>query len=871
MRLRRFLNTVKAWPVCLAGATIAYFTVTGLLFFLAPDIAFLMVHGYPTARLILVIFVAFLFLNLLLTLTYSFSLLIVMGKSIAEGLRKNGRNLLKGFMLLSLSSLASLALIVYAGYCTISTATLETVETLGLFAANYGAGVIASILFATSITRLIASLAGEGFRIGLKRFLSIVFIAFLMLTILSAYRLPGLFICSLLILTVVSIATRSGGAEEPSSETKLPLLKGRSAGKATAAIVLSILILNAETPLGHMLLVLGEETVFNEDRLKELVSKAVAEGWSSGELVEGIRNDPELSMLSNYDLSTVSIDRDDRGRVVVTIPLTAMGYNVSRKTREKTTVYDVYLQSGSGEAVIGDRRYVPTGSRFEDKTFGSFNTLDEALVKEAEVKGLANSTGIFWNTTRKTESQVVTKVETRYAIVPTVVETRYNVIAEYDDYQSACNHGAVRAGAAQVRTVEKQVWVYSYKLEFARETTNEYEAMRVARDENDYVVEEVKETIIILVFEMYAPASIGSPYLGTREVEKKEFEKMLQTGELAKGVDGNGREYYYYSSGGAGSIRLYRKGERREEGERIVGWRIYRKVDTSHWETKKVYQVVTQAGCEEKKIGVGELPACAKGFEHREDAESSKPGVEPDLKKWVEQKGLAYKSCQIESYEETVTKLETVTKEVKQYYVIADYVKTVYDVYELKPYRRVWEETRYEEKYGWVFKGYVNETQRDYNSTTNLYAPEVVNWTSKTYLGLVTGWEAQLLASMDPRYVSEKHNTTTISREIVYYDVYNATWRLLYRYYKHVVYPFHEYLANGNVSSSGSWVFDSIGNAGGEICGSAYRSSPSSLRITTGSGRGAWRQSFYFDAGGVSPTIDFWYRLRGSGALAIKK
>ncbi|MEM3026364.1 MAG: hypothetical protein QXP19_02495, partial [Thermoproteota archaeon] len=103
------------------------------------------------------------------------------------------------------------------------------------------------------------------------------------------------------------------------------------------------------------------------------------------------------------------------------------------------------------------------------------------------------------------------------------------------------------------------------------------------------------------------------------------------------------------------------------------------------------------------------------------------------------------------------------------------------------------------------------------------------------------------------------------------YDVYNATWRLLYHYYKHVVYPFHEYLANGNVSSSEGWVFDSIGNAGGEICGSAYRSSPSSLRITTGSGRGAWRQSFYFDAGGVSPTIDFWYRLRGSGALAIKK
>ncbi|MGC8832088.1 MAG: hypothetical protein ACP5PQ_05870, partial [Thermoproteota archaeon] len=186
---------------------------------------------------------------------------------------------------------------------------------------------------------------------------------------------------------------------------------------------------------------------------------------------------------------------------------------------------------------------------------------------------------------------------------------------------------------------------------------------------------------------------------------------------------------------------------------------IYLRVDTSHWETKQAYQVVTQAGCEERKISVGDLPAYAKGFKYREDAENARLLVEPDLRKWVESKGLAYKSCQVEPYEENVTQPETRLKEVKQYYVLASYVKPVYDVYELKPYYRTWEETRYEEAWGWVFKGYVDEKPESYDMVTWVYAPEVSNWASKIYLGIVTGWEAQVLTSMDPRYVSEKHNT----------------------------------------------------------------------------------------------------------------
>jgi hypothetical protein len=38
-RLRILIDLARAWPICLASAAIAYFTVTGLLLLLAPDIA----------------------------------------------------------------------------------------------------------------------------------------------------------------------------------------------------------------------------------------------------------------------------------------------------------------------------------------------------------------------------------------------------------------------------------------------------------------------------------------------------------------------------------------------------------------------------------------------------------------------------------------------------------------------------------------------------------------------------------------------------------------------------------------------------------------------------------------------------------------
>ncbi|MEM3660643.1 MAG: hypothetical protein QXU11_09570, partial [Thermoproteota archaeon] len=872
-RPKGFLNLARAWPICLVNAAAAYFTITGLLLLLSSDVAELIVNRVPTIRLILAIVITFVFLNVLLVLTYASSLFIIKRESITDGLRRNGKRLFKDFLLLSISILACLVTLVFAGYGAVFLPS-PSQDASKLMVASYGAGLISSFLFALPLVWLIASLAGEGFRIGLRRFLTTVAFVLLMLTILSTHGLTGIFIDSTLIPTVVSLVIRGKGKETKDNDVKRSMfnrLKHGGRGRKITALILSILILGAEAPFNSILLSFGEESRFSEERLKELVAKAIAEGWSSGELANVIKSDPELSMLSSYDLSGISIERDDAGNVEVTIPLNAAGYAVYRKTSNKTTVYDVYSQSGSGEVRVGDKRYVLVGYRSEERTFGPFETLDEALAMEKEVKTYANATRITSNTSLRTESREVTRVETRYAIVPTVRVARYDVKGEFDSYEAAQNylHTHPRISEmAEIREVEKKVWVYSYELEFERETKDRHEAVMVARDENNYVVEEVREKITIYVFDKCSPVDRWR-VIGSVEIRKTDFERMLETGELSKAVE-NGEEYYYETSRGPYSPRLYKKGEREEEGE-VIAWRIYRRIDTSHWETKKAYQVVVASGYEEKRVSVGDLPSYAKGFQSREDAENSKQAVERSLKDWVNSKGMTYVSCGVESYEESVTRTETVTREAKQYYVVATFLKPVYDVYELQPYYKAWDETHYEERWGWVFKGYVNKTPETYDMATWIYSPEVANWTSKTYLGIVTEWEAQVLMRIDPRYVAEKHNTTTVTKEIAYYDVYNATWKLLYHHYKYVVHPIHEYITNGNISSSGGWAFESLGEASGEICSSTYRSAPSSLRIVSSNGRGAWRQTFYFDAGGSSPVLEFWYILRGSGAVAVKR
>ncbi|MEM3660619.1 MAG: hypothetical protein QXU11_09445 [Thermoproteota archaeon] len=877
-RLSVFLSPARTWPICLVNAAIAYFTIAGLLLLLAPDIAELTVNRVPTIRLILSTAIAFLFHNMLLVLTYAASLFIVKRESIIDGFRRNSVTLIKGFALFSTSNIACLLVMFSATHQAILTPTGDVFK---LVAMNSGAGLAASFLLAIPLVWLMASLSGEEFRMGF-RFLAVVALVFLMLTILSTYGLPGLFIDSMFIPTVVSLVIRREGEKADDNgfeRSEFYRLNRGSMRKKVSAILLSILIISTEAPF-NTILVHGEESRFSEDRLKELVSKAVAEGWGNEELANAIKSDPGLSMLSTYDLSSITIERDDAGNVEVNIPLNAAGYAIYRKTGNKTTVYDVYAQTGLSEVRVGDRRYVLAGYRGSEEIYGPFETLDDALAKEGEVKAYANATRITSKTVLKTETREAARIETKYAIVPTVRVAKYEVLKEFETQWDAENYLYCQLGMlgyAEIREVERKTWVYSYRLVFERETRNRHEAMTVARDEVNYMVEEVRERIAVYVFNKHTPLFLGPIYLGHYpsgevRIRRDVFEKMLENGMVKTGRDlwGLGNLFYYYASEGDAATRIYKVKEEEEQGD-VIAWKIYRRIDTSHYETKRVYRVVVPNGYEERKISIGDLPSYAKGFASRGDAENSRQAVEQSLRRWVESQGMTYRSCEAASYEETVSRIETVAGEVKQYYVAATFLKPVYDVYELQPYYKVWNETSYEEAWGWVFKGCVEKPPETYDVSTWVYSPEVANWTSKTYLEIVTEWEAQVLMSTDPRYVAEKHNTTTITREVSYYDVYNATWKLLYHYYKYVVHPVHEYIANGNISSGGGWVFENLGDASGEISGSTYRSSPSSLRITTGNGRGAWRQTFYYDVGGSNPMMDFWYILRGSGVVAIKK
>ncbi|MEM2057741.1 MAG: hypothetical protein QXO76_05785, partial [Thermoproteota archaeon] len=145
--LKGFLNLARAWPICLVNAAAAYFTITGLLLLLSSDVAELIVNRVPTIRLILTTAIAFLFLNVLLVLTYASSLFIIKRESITDGLRRNGKRLFKGFLLLSISILACLAVVLFAGYGAVFLPS-PSQDVSKLMVASYGAGLISSFLFA---------------------------------------------------------------------------------------------------------------------------------------------------------------------------------------------------------------------------------------------------------------------------------------------------------------------------------------------------------------------------------------------------------------------------------------------------------------------------------------------------------------------------------------------------------------------------------------------------------------------------------------------------------------------------------------------------------------------------------------------------
>jgi hypothetical protein len=180
-------------------------------------------------------------------------------------------------------------------------------------------------------------LAGERFWIGFGRLVSTYSIILPHAHDPLSIRFPRPFTDSMLIPTIVGIVAKVNGEKAGGNveKNRFSLFKDRSIRKASTGIILTILVLSAEIPFRSISLSFAEEARFSEDRLRSLVSKAIAEGWSSDELASAIKNEPELSMLSTYDLSSISIERDDAGSVAVTIPLNAAGYAIYRRDKQQ--------------------------------------------------------------------------------------------------------------------------------------------------------------------------------------------------------------------------------------------------------------------------------------------------------------------------------------------------------------------------------------------------------------------------------------------------------------------------------------------------------------------------------------------------------
>jgi hypothetical protein len=97
------------------------------------------------------------------------------------------------------------------------------------------------------------------------------------------------------------------------------------------------------------------------DRLNEIISQAIAEGWSNEELSNEIKKDNSLvNYLSIYDLDKITIDRREDGNVVVKIPSKSSTpfYYVYSKINSSKIVYDVYKQVNGSTIKAGDKVYV---------------------------------------------------------------------------------------------------------------------------------------------------------------------------------------------------------------------------------------------------------------------------------------------------------------------------------------------------------------------------------------------------------------------------------------------------------------------------------------------------------------------------------
>jgi len=855
-RAKKFL---PCQAIGLANALVVYLLIVSFFFLSAKDIAEQIVKGFSFS-LIVKSFI----LVLLISISYSFTIISMLTKLNEKSIRNiNYKSVLKGtlvsFLVFSLLVVESIFIVFY----------LKVNLPLALAIVVYFL-VVFLFVFIFSLQLVYFSLNGS--KLTKKLFILSFLFSFVRLSAMQlanflsfATQIGSAFLMPLFDGIVLPPVLFELSKRKENNKSKVVNgIKNLSIKKfLISLVILSLIILSEFKPL----------IVFSSpsDRLNEIISQAIAEGWSNEELSNEIKKDSSLvSYLSIYDLDKITIDRREDGSVVVKIPSKSVTpfYYVYSKINSSKIAYDVYKQVNGSTIKAGDKVYVLSKYDTSTSTYGPLS-LEEAVSLSNNLQNKGEITNIY---SKEASRKVVkTKEETTYSIVPYVREISYEtkIVKSFDTIYEAQNYlNSLRYEdpsknyevAEETKLISYQVPVYSYYWEFSKSFSSYSEALSYA-DSQRYakVVNSTKE---VKLYKLYVKERTERyEFIGVYEENDPNLGDCLQNTPTY--VNGEYRYYGWYvvengklnptayavffSTKTKASYDVYvRKA-------RIEGYEV-------RYQEVKVYNVVEKTPVIKEYYKEVEQ---FKNFKKKEEALAS----EKQLKNYVENElKLSYIGYKIEENKNNVSYEDV--EYYKVYYVNSTTLTPLYNVYQLISYNNTYKETSYKEYYAWVDKGYASTIPNSYDNKTWVYIPELVNY-SKIYLGLYIEPIAVSLANSSMRYLIEKYNDTTIKVDVNYYNVYELIKKLMYDYYVWVQYPVKEYLADNNVTSLSFWSFDKFGEASAYLSEDAH-SKPYSLCLSTKNGIGALRQEFYYSKDRTNVFLSFWYKANGSVLFALR-
>jgi len=852
LRAKKFL---PCQAIGLANALVIYLLVVSFFFLSAKDIAEQIVKGFSFSLLVKSFILVF-----LISLSYSFTIVLMLTKLNEQSIRNiNYKLVLKGtlvnFLVFLLLVAESIFIVFYLNVeLSLPIAIVVYFLVVLLFVFIFS---LQLVYFSSSkITKKLFTLS---FLFSFVRLSAMQLANFLSFTVQvgSAFLMP--LFDGLVLPPVLFELNKHNDINESKNNNKSLSIKKF----LISLIILSLIISSEFKPL----------IVFSSpsDRLNEIISQAIAEGWSDEELSSEIKKDSSLvNYLSIYDLDKITIDRREDGNVIVKIPsknLTPF-YYVYSKINSSKIVYDVYKQVNGSTIKAGDKVYVLSKYDTSTSTYGPLS-LEEAVSLSNNLQNKGEITNIY---SREASRKVLkTKEETTYSIIPYVREISYEtkVVKSFDTaseaqsylnslhYKNPSKNYEVAEGT---KLVGYQVPIYSYYWELTKSFSSYSEALSYS-DSQRYakVVNSTKE---VKLYKLYVKERTERyEFVGVYEENDPNLGDCLQNSPNY--VNGEYRYYgwyvvengkleptayaVYYGTKTKASYDVYVR------RAKIEGYEV-------RYQEVKVYNVVEKTPVVKEYYKEVEQ---FKNFKKKEEALAS----EKQLKNYVENElKLSYIGYKTEESKNNVSYEDV--EYYKVYYVNSTTLTPLYNVYQLISYNNTYKETSYKEYYAWVDKGYANAVPNSYDNKTWVYIPELVNYT-KIYLGLYIEPIAVSLANSSMRYLIEKYNDTTIKVDVNYYNVYELIKKLMYDYYVWIQYPVKEYLADNNISSTSFWSFDKFGEASAYLSEDAH-SKPYSLCLSTKNGIGALRQSFYYKKDQTSAFLSFWYKANGSVLFALR-